>query len=94
MNHLESEVPGWIVDRCDIHDRFILTLCVIPKECQDGDDRGGDDVDGELVLVNRELLDEFGQTSGEVLAILVERGVETGGLQCRVYTSRLAEGCS
>jgi hypothetical protein len=64
---------------------------VVSEKGEDGDDCLGRDVDRELVLVDRELLDVFGETGGEVLAIFVERGAEAGRLVCRVDADRLRE---
>lgn len=72
VTHLETEIPRRIINRCDIHDGFVLTLRVISKKCQDGYDRLRGDIDRKFILVDGELLDEFRQASGEVLAILMK----------------------
>ena len=66
---------------------------MISEESEDGYYRLRDDVDGKLVFVDRELLDEFGKACGEILAIMVERGLKTGGPLGWIDTGWLAKGC-
>lgn len=66
---------------------------MIPEEGHDGDDGLRNDVDGELVLVDRELLNELWETGGEVLPILVKGGTEASRGLCGIHPGWLSEGC-
>lgn len=50
VNHLEAFLSLWEIDGGDVHSTFELTLRVISKESQDGDDARWGDVQGELIL--------------------------------------------
>jgi len=65
---------------------------VIPQEGQGWKDGGRGDVKSELVFVHGELLNVFGKTGEEVLAVLVHRRVDL--LRCigGIDANRLGEG--
>jgi hypothetical protein len=52
---------------------------------EDRDEAGRSGVEGELVLVDGELLDVLGETGGEVLTVLVQGGGEREGFGGWVY---------
>lgn len=54
VDDLEALVAGWVVDSGDIGDLSELGSGVVLEERKDGDDAGRRDVDGELILPNRE----------------------------------------
>lgn len=60
---------GGEVDGGDVDDLPVLALGVVAEKGEDGEDGLGGDVDGELVLVDGELLDVFGEGGEEVLAV-------------------------
>lgn len=74
LAHLESVRPGREIDSGNIHHGLVLTLGVVPEELNCRDDRLRSDIERQLVLVDRELLDVFRKASGEVLPILMKRG--------------------
>ena len=59
------------IDSGNVHHGLVLALGVVPEEMQDRDDTGRRDIEGQFVLVHRELLDEFRQAGREVLPVLV-----------------------
>lgn len=61
VDDLEAVGARGVVDSTDIHDLLELGVGVIAQELHDGQERVGCDVDSELILVNRELLNEFGE---------------------------------
>lgn len=65
---------------------------MVPEKGEDGDDRLGGDVEGELVLVDGELLHVSGEGGEDVLPVLVERGLGPGHCLRRVHPDRLLEG--
>jgi hypothetical protein len=65
---------------------------VVAEEGEDRDNGGRGNVERELVLVDRELLDVFWETGGEVLAVVVQGRVDTGGLVGGVDADGLGEG--
>lgn len=71
VDNLESLVAGGIVDRSYIGDLGVLGGGVVLEECHDGDQAGGRNVDGELVLPDGELLDVFGKAGHDVLSVFV-----------------------
>ena len=74
--HLESHRPRWKIDSGDIHDLLVLALDVISQKGQGGENGGRSNVEGELVFVDRELLNVFGKTGEKVLSVLVHRRVD------------------
>lgn len=76
---------GGEVDGGDVDDLPVLALGVVAQEGEDGEDGLGGDVDGELVLVDGELLDVFGEGGEDVLAVLVEGRLDGGEFLCGVY---------
>merc|ERR1711977_278396 len=73
VDDLETLVAGRVVYGGDVGDLGELGGGVVFEEGEGGDDAGGRDVDGELILPNGELLDVFGQTGQQILAVLVQR---------------------
>ena len=71
VDNLEALVLGGVVYGGDIGDLCILGGGVEFEEGERGEDAGGGDVDGQLVLPDGKLLHVFGQTRHEVLAVLV-----------------------
>lgn len=65
---------------------------MVTEEGEGLDNGRGGNVEGELVLVDRELLDVFGQASGQVLAKVVEGRVDRGSLVGGVDANGLLEG--
>lgn len=65
---------------------------MVPEEGEDGDDRLGGDVEGELVLVDGELLHVAGEGGEDVLPVLVQRGLGPGHCLGGVHADRLLEG--
>lgn len=90
--HLEALLARREVNGSNVHDLLVLAVGVVAEEREGLDEARGRNVDGELVLVYRELLDVLGQTSGEVLPVLVQRGVDLGGNLGGVDADRLFEG--
>lgn len=88
-----------VVRTADVHESLELALRVVAQKGEGGDDAAGSDVQREFVLEDGELLDEFGETLGEVgtvvvqflgrLSVLCKRGVrrrrfgEWGGGRCK-----------
>lgn len=64
---------------------------MVAQEGEDGENGLGGDVDGELVLVDGELLDVFGEGGEDVLAVLVEGRLDGGEFLCGVYACGLLE---
>lgn len=89
--HLEALLPGREVDRGNVNDLLVLALCVVAEEGEGGDDRLGRDVEGELVLVDGELLNVFRQAGGDVLSKVVQRRVDFFGLVRGVDADGLVE---
>lgn len=83
---------GGEVDGGDVDDLPVLALGVVAEKGEDGEDGLGGDVDGELVLVDGELLDVFGEGGEEVLAVLVEGRLGGGEFLCGVHACGLLEG--
>ena len=79
VDNLETVGARRIIDSAHIHDLLELSVGVVAQELHDGQQGGGGDVDGELILVDGELLDVFGEDRGEVFTVLVH-GCD-GGLQ-------------
>lgn len=50
VNHLEAFLSFWEINGGDVHDTFELTLRVISKKSQDGDDARRGDVQSEFIL--------------------------------------------
>lgn len=75
VHDLESLTPRRIIHSRYIRHHCILGRGVILEERDDGDYTGWRDVDCELVLPDRELLNIFGHAGEKVLAV----GVEAGG---------------
>lgn len=65
---------------------------MVPEEGEDGDDRLGRDVEGELVLVDGELLHVSREGGEDVLPVLVQRSLDPGHCLCGVHADRLLEG--
>ena len=72
VDNLETLVAGWVVDGGDVGDAGEFGCGVVLEEAEGGDNTGGRDVDGELVLPHGELLDVLGQTRHQVLSICVQ----------------------
>lgn len=72
VHDLEPFLALGVVYAADIHEGFELALAVVPEEREDGHDRGRGDVEGQLVLEDGELLDEFGQALREVRPVVVQ----------------------
>ena len=72
VHDFETLIPLREVDTADIHTSLVLTLGVVTKESEDGDNGGGCDIESQLVLKHGELLDEFRQALHDVRAILVK----------------------
>lgn len=71
VDDLEAVGARGVVDSTHIHDLLELGVGVVAQELHDRQERIGCDVDGELILVDRELLNEFGEDRGQVFAVLV-----------------------
>ena len=71
VDNLEPVGTGREIDSGDVHHGLVLALRVVAEKGQDGHDALRGDVEGQFVLVDRELLNKFGQACGEVLTILV-----------------------
>lgn len=80
------------VDCGDVDDLAVLALGVVPEEGEDGDDRLGGDVEGELVLVDGELLHVSREGGEDVLPVLVQRGLGPGHCLGGVHADWLLEG--
>ena len=64
VHNLESLRASREIDTADIHQSLELTLTVVTQKGQDGNDGTGVDVQCQLVLVDRKLLNELGQACG------------------------------
>lgn len=82
VDDLETVGARGVIDSANIHDLLELRVGVITQELHDGQDGVGGDVDGELILIDGELLDVFGENRGEVFAVLVKGG--DGRLDLRI----------
>lgn len=92
--HLEPAGLCGEVDCGDVDDLAVLALGVVPEEGEDGDDRLGGDVEGELVLVDGELLHVSREGGEDVLPVLVQRGLGPGHCLGGVHADWLLEGRS
>jgi len=72
VNDFKAFLAFGIVYTADVHDTLKLTLTVVSEKSENGDDSRGGDVESELVIEDRELLDEFWETLGEVGGVGVE----------------------
>lgn len=72
VNNLESLIAGWEVNGRDVGNLGVLGGSVVLEEGEDGNDTGGWDVNGELILPDAELLDVFWESGEKVLSVLVE----------------------
>ena len=72
IHHLEPLLTFGEVNTADVHDSFKLALTMVTEESKDGYDSGGRDVKREFVFEDGELLDEFGETLGEVRPVVVQ----------------------
>lgn len=61
-----------VVGSRDVHQRSELTLSVVSKESQGGDDGRWVDIECQFVLDDGELLDVFGEAGGDVRSVVVE----------------------
>jgi len=72
VDNLESLLFCRIIDASYVGDLCVFRCGVVLEECEDRYDAGWWDVDAELVLPDRELLNVLGHTCHEILAVLVE----------------------
>ena len=61
IDNLEAGIPRRIIDCRNVRHHGELRSCVVFEEGHDRDNSRRRDVDGELVLPDRELLDVFGE---------------------------------
>jgi hypothetical protein len=92
IHDLETLLSLGKINAAYIHDLLKLTLRVVPQESQNRDDGGRRDVQGQFVLENRELLNEFWQALGEVGAVCVE-SLSRSSVEsfCRIWRRWLGE---
>lgn len=92
VDHLEPLRPCRVVGAADVHHALVLRVGVVPQEGVHRHDAGRRNVEGELILVDRGLLNELGQGCEEVRSKglegggdvgVVQRGVASGGLTKR-----------
>lgn len=69
---LEPLLALGIVRAADVLAALELALAVVAQECEHGDDAGWADVECELILEDRELLDKLGQALQEIRAVVVQ----------------------
>lgn len=72
VDDLEALVTSGEINRGNIGDLGEFGCRVVFQEAHDRDDAGGRNVDRELVLPHRELLNVFGQAGHDILAVLVQ----------------------
>lgn len=72
---LEALASRGVVCTSNVHHGLVLAICVVAEEGEDGDDALWADVDAELVLVDRILLDELGKRGEQVRPVLVQRAL-------------------
>jgi hypothetical protein len=72
IHNLKPLVTLRIVSTTDINAALKLALRVIPQECKNGHNGAWDDIKREFVLVNRELLNELGETLHKVSSVCVK----------------------
>ena len=60
VDDLESIAPCGIIHSCYVRHHRVFGSSVVLEKRYDGDNASRRDVDGELILPYRELLDEFG----------------------------------
>lgn len=91
----ESLASGRVVCSRNVHDSLVLAIRVISEESEDWYDAFGRDVDAQLILVDRVLLDELGKGREKVGAVFVEgslhRFILLGGVDaCTLQVWRLS----
>lgn len=92
VDDLEPLGPGGDVDTAKVHDLLVLGVGVVAEEAHDGNDAGRRDVERQLVLVDRRLLDEFGESCHQESAKLLESGRDRLEVVGGVAPSGLGEG--
>ena len=58
INHLKPLIPLREIHSRNVHNTLVLTLRMVTKESQDGNDARGTNLEGKFILEDRELLDE------------------------------------
>jgi hypothetical protein len=92
VDDLESLATGRVVGTRNVHHRLVLGVGVVAKEEHDGLDGGRGDVEGQLVLVDRRLLDELGEGTHDPGAVFLKSGGEGLVVILRVPPCRFSEG--
>ena len=72
IHDLETLLPLGKVNTADVHAGLELALRVVAEEGENGNNGGGRDVQRQLILEDRELLDILGKALGEVGTVGVE----------------------
>jgi hypothetical protein len=92
IHDLETLLSLGEINPAYIHNLLELTLRVVPQESQNWDDGGRRDVQGQFVLENRELLNEFWHALGEIGAVCVQ-SLSGSGIEsfCKIRRRWLGE---